>query len=153
MLLQFVHDITGRHAAEVYTLWVLSWMSHVAAGHEAWLVNAVVDSFTESHSIRCLEILAGMNEPHDKVWCSRVMLYCCWLSGCACVHFSHIMATIDDETCTHIHCFITILTILLLLHCHKCGCCCDATTVWHSDEGYLQYWLSLWLCPISIPGL
>jgi len=53
-------------------------MSHVAAGHEAWLVNAVVDSFTESHSIRCLEILAGMNEPHDKVWmifvCDAVLL-------------------------------------------------------------------------------
>ena len=30
-------------------------------------MNAVVDSFTESHSVRCLEILAAMNEPHDKV--------------------------------------------------------------------------------------
>jgi len=39
----------------------------MSAGREAWLVNAVVDSFTESHSVRCLEILAAMNEPHDKV--------------------------------------------------------------------------------------
>jgi len=46
----------------------------VAVGCESWLVNAVVDSFTESHSVRCLEILAGMNEPHDKVGCSLVML-------------------------------------------------------------------------------
>jgi len=50
------------------TVWysVGNWLC-MSAGREAWLVNAVVDSFTESHSVRCLEILAAMSEPHDKV--------------------------------------------------------------------------------------
>ena len=52
---------------EVCILWWISEVQHLPAGREAWLVNAVVDSFTESHSVRCLEILAGVNEPHDKV--------------------------------------------------------------------------------------
>jgi len=55
-------------------LWCIQLVSD-CVGREAWLVNAVVDSFTESHSVRCLEILAGVNEPHDKV-CEMVLMDC-----------------------------------------------------------------------------
>ena len=71
-----LNDAACWYAAKIYTRWLLYSLLPVTAGCEAWLVNAVVDSFTESHSVRCLEILAGMNEPHDKVRYACVILLC-----------------------------------------------------------------------------
>jgi len=71
-----LNDAACWYAAKIYTRWLLYSLLPATAGCEAWLVNAVVDSFTESHSVRCLEILAGMNEPHDKVRYACVILLC-----------------------------------------------------------------------------
>ena len=37
------------------------------ADREAWLLNGLVDSYLVSQSQQCAEILAGVEEPHDKV--------------------------------------------------------------------------------------
>ena len=52
----------------IYDLQVYNTLNtSIFLGKEAWLLNALVDSFAVSHSEKCLEILACVNEPHDKV--------------------------------------------------------------------------------------
>jgi len=63
-------DSTELHVFNEVRKLIVDGLSNIK---EVWLVNALVDSFTVSHSSRCLDILSTIAEPHDKHLLDRLL--------------------------------------------------------------------------------